>query len=422
LARLCEVGQYGVRIRPLGGSRAGELRFGRFLRNPRVTPGEMIATAAARTAGLVKGRHILAIQDTTSLRDDGNKRSLQLHPTIAVDATDGALLGLVHAELLRRSGGKRERCNNRPFAQKESKRWLDAAVATTPLSDAGAVSVTVITDCEGDIYEMFACRPEHTDLLIRVHHDRLLSDGSRLHTCLDDTPELGRETIEIPAAPGRRARKAELVLRARRVSIKRPQRNLRAEASRLPPEAILWLVEAREINPPPGTEPAHWRLLTTHSAASLAAARHITGFYRQRWIIEQLFRVMKTKGFDIEAVRIIDEEPFENLTAATLIAAIQVLQMVRDRDGTAARPLEDVFETADQPALEAVCATLEGKTERQKNPHPKATLAYATWVCARLGGWTGYYGKPGPVVILQGLRRLRAILLGWAIGRDVRIS
>ena len=104
LARLCEVGQYGVRIRPLGGSRAGELRFGRFLRNPRVTPGEMIATAAARTAGLVKGRHILAIQDTTSLRDDGKKRSLQLHPTIAVDATDGALLGLVHAELLRRSG------------------------------------------------------------------------------------------------------------------------------------------------------------------------------------------------------------------------------------------------------------------------------------------------------------------------------
>jgi hypothetical protein len=30
---------------------------------------------------------------------------------------------------------------------------------------------------------------------------------------------------------------------------------------------------------------------------------------------------MKTKGFDIEAVRMADETPFENLTAATLIAA-----------------------------------------------------------------------------------------------------
>jgi hypothetical protein len=37
-----------------------------------VRPEEMIATARARTARLVKGRHILAIQDTTTLRDDGS--------------------------------------------------------------------------------------------------------------------------------------------------------------------------------------------------------------------------------------------------------------------------------------------------------------------------------------------------------------
>jgi hypothetical protein len=61
-----------------------------------------------------------------------------------------------------------------------------------------------------------------------------------------------------------------------------------------------------------------------------------------------------------------------------------------------------VFEPDDIPLLEAWCAKLEGKTERQKNPHPKGSLAYAAWVCARLGGWTGYYGKPGPVVMLNG--------------------
>jgi hypothetical protein len=124
---------------------------------------------------------------------------------------------------------------------------------------------------------------------------------------------------------------------------------------------------------------------------------------------------MKTRGFDIEAVRIAELAPFENLATATLIAAIQVLQLVRDRDGTARRPMQDVLDTADQPALEAVCADLEGKTARQKNPHPKGSLAYATWVCARLGGWTGYYGKPGPVVILNGLQRLKAILDGWKL-------
>ncbi|MEG3144607.1 hypothetical protein U1839_08060, partial [Sphingomonas sp. RT2P30] len=50
----------------------------------------------------------------------------------------------------------------------------------------------------------------------------------------------------------------------------------------------------------------------------------------------------------------------------------------------------------------------EGKTERQKNPHPKGSLAYAAWVCARLGGWTGYYGKPGPVVMLNGWLEIQA--------------
>lgn len=79
--------------------------------------------------------------------------------------------------------------------------------------------------------------------------------------------------------------------------------------------------------------------------------------------------------------------------------------------------MKDVFDPADQPTLEAVCTTLEGKTERQKNPHPKGSLATACLVCARLGGWTGYSGKPGPVVILQGFLRFKATLHGWKLGR-----
>ena len=175
--------------------------------------------------------------------------------------------------------------------------------------------------------------------------------------------------------------------------------------------------EAREIGAPADTTPLHWRLLTTHAVTTLAEARRIVGFYRRRWSIEQLFRTMKTKGFNIEAVVMEAELAYENLVTATLIAAVQVLQMVHERDGIAKRPLQDVFDAADQPALEAVCATLEGNTAKQKNPHPPGSLAYATWVCARLGGWTGYYGKPGPIVVLQGLLRFNAMREGWALAR-----
>lgn len=417
LGRLIEAGQNGIRIRPLGGNRAGEVGFGRLLRNPRVTPAEIISTACARTAGLVRGRHILAIQDTTSLRDEGDQRSLQLHPMIAVDAVDGALLGLVHAEYLYREGGKKADRKTRPFEDKESFRWLNATRSASALAEGGAACVTVVADREGDIYEEFALRPDNVELLIRAAQNRVLADGTHLFSCTDKLPELGRETIALPAAPGRPARKAVLALRARQITISRPERKVAGEAAALPPRITLTFVEAREIDPPPGATPAHWRLLTTHAVHTLADAKQITRFYRARWTIEQLFRTMKTKGFDIEAVRVAEGGPFENLTAATLIAAIQVLQLVRERDGAARRPLEDGFDPQDQPAIEAICATLEGKTEKQKNPHPKGSLAYVAWVCARLGGWTGYYGKPGPVVILQGLLRFKAIQHGWNLGR-----
>ena len=419
LARLVSVGQSGISVRRVGGSRAGEMRFTRFLRNLRVSPEEMVATARARTAGLVRGRHILAIQDTTTLRDDGKLSSLNLHPMIAVDAHDGGLLGLVDAVFLSHVGGKKHLCKKRPFAEKESSRWLNATNTAASLAASGASCVTVIADREGDIYEEFACRPAETELLIRANHDRVLEDGGTLFDCMEGVAELGRETIDLPANPGRPARQAVLALRACEITLKRPKRNHPAEAAKLPKTVTLTLVEAREIDPPDGVTPVHWRLLTTHKVATLADALQITHFYRQRWTIEQVFRVMKTKGFDIEAVRVAEDGPFENLTIATLIAAIQVLQMVRERDGAAGRPLQDAIDIEDQPALEAICRSLEGKTEKQKNPHPKGSLAYASWVCARLGGWTGYYGKPGPIVMMQGLQALKAMLRGWKIAKDV---
>ena len=93
--------------------------------------------------------------------------------------------------------------------------------------------------------------------------------------------------------------------------------------------------------------------------------------------------------------------------------------MTAERDGRATgrelRPLTDAFDPGDRALIEAVSRSLEGRTERQKNPHPKGSLAYGAWVCARLGGWTGYYGKPGPIVMLEGWRYFQAAKHGAAL-------
>src|SRR4051794_30372933 len=126
--------------------------------------------------------------------------------------------------------------------------------------------------------------------------DRVLVGGKRLFCCTAPLDELGRDIIDVPAGPGRAARKAVLVLKASPVRLKRPMRNRTAETAKLPPTLDLFFVEAREINPSPGVTPLHWRLLTTHAVTTFAQAKRITGYYAQRWTIEQLFRVMKTKG------------------------------------------------------------------------------------------------------------------------------
>jgi hypothetical protein len=427
--RLVEVGQRGVAVRALGGNRAGEMRVTRLLRNPKVRIEEMIECARKQTFNRVGGLHVLAIQDTTSLCDDGSGNSFNLHPTIAIEAETGAVLGLVHAEFLKHEGGKKKTAKKRAIQDKESQRWLTGSEIAGQLSEAGAAKVTVVGDRENDIYEVFALKPDAVELLVRANHDRALEleknkenkeknqeeeekKNERLFAHVAGQAEAGRDHIELAATPGRKKRKAELSIRHAQVEIKCPTD--RPKSSNLPESVVLYVVEAREVNPPPGVTPVCWRLLTTHDVNDFAAARWICGLYCQRWTIEELFRTLKTRGFDIERVGIA-EEPFEKLSIAALIAALSVLQLVRERDGVSKRPLEDVFHADEQASLEATCQELEGKTAKQKNPHPKGSLAYAAWVCARLGGWTGYYGKPGPIVMLRGLHTFRAIQQGWTM-------
>ena len=411
--RLVAHGGKGISVRQLGGGRAGEMRITRFLHNPKVTVSEMAETARRRTCEKARGRHLLAIQDTTALRVDEKGIGLSLHPVIAVDAGDGSMLGLIDNAFLDRKGGGRGSRKERSFEEKESHRWVLGARRARALVEAGAASVTVIEDREGDIYESFALKPAGVEMLVRAAQDRALAGGGRLFAKAGDWAEAGRMNVDLPAIPGRNARKAQLSLRFGAVELPCPSRRKQGEAE-LPKTVTLSFIDAREISPPEGGEAAHWRLLTTHKIEDIEAARRIVGFYRKRWTIEQVFRTMKTKGFQIEALRQ-QEGPLQKLVTAILIAAITTMQLVAERDGAAGRPFGDALDADDLPALERVCQSLEGQTQKQKNPHPKGTLAYAAWVFARLGGWTGYYGKPGPIVILRGLTEFHAIKHGWEL-------
>lgn len=410
------------------------MQFTRFLRNRAVTATEMARHAGALTAKRVAGREVVAIQDTTELILGGRRpRSngfgpvgkggalggLLLHPLLAVEPASGALLGLVAMQVWNRSDGRVTPRRKRPTASKESQRWLDGVQQAGEVL-AQAASITMLSDREGDFYELFAKRPANVELIVRACQNRRIESPTQapedglLFSFIDRRPEQGRFMVTIPAAPGRKARTAALAVRWAQVALRRP---LHGADPALPATVAVILVEVRETSTPPdGSEPVQWRLLTTHTVDTLAQARRVLDLYRLRWIIEEFFRTLKTAGFDIEAADISEPQAMINFAAAATIAAVTVKQLVQARDGNTNQILTDAFDPDDQPILEAVSAKLAGKTARQRNPYPEGSLAFAAWVIARLGGWTGYYGKPGPRVMRRGLQDFRAIKYGTTLG------
>ncbi|HZC38320.1 MAG TPA: IS4 family transposase [Sphingomicrobium sp.] len=406
------------------------MQFTRFLRNKRVSVAQMASHAAARTADRVAGREIIVVQDTSELflggrrakangygpvGKGGGTRGLLLHAALAIDAGNDALLGLVDAEIWNRDKGKVTARRSRATVDKESQRWLSATAKAGDTLSA-ARSITVISDRESDIYEHFARRPASVELIVRASWDRQIKLGSgksaRLFAFSDRLPKVARFSVTIPAAPGRRERTAQLVLRFSPVTLCRPHPS---PAPDLPDTIGLTLVDVREVSATHDGKPIHWRLLTTRVLTTPDQARRIIDLYRTRWTIEEYFRTLKTAGFDIEAADIGDPQVMIKFVAAASVAAVTIMQLVRARDGTTQEELADALEPNDQPVLEALSVQLEGATAKQKNPHPKGTLAFAAWVIARLGGWTAYYGKPGPKVMRIGLEAFRRIKYGTTL-------
>ncbi len=70
-----------------------------------------------------------------------------------------------------------------------------------------------------------------------------------------------------------------------------------------------------------------------------------------------------------------EAERLFKLALIGLVAATRTLQRVDARDG-GPRPAPDVIDADLLPAAEAIAATLEGKTARQQNPHPRHSLAW----------------------------------------------
>ncbi len=413
-------------IRKLGETRAGELAIHRFLSAPSVTCKEMLGTLAGRTVTATAGRRIVVAQDTTEINFAGreaNRRGLGpagdgvsagffIHPLVAIDSETAAVLGLLDAHIWTRDDAiEAAPRRKRAIEDKESLRWLKGGERAAELL-TDAASVVVVGDRENDIYSCFARRPAGIDLIVRAAQDRIVVEDASLFASAAAWPELARMPVKVASRRvGDPGRTTTVALRADAVTLRRPRHGF----AKTDPETVsMTLVEAREIDPPVNEEPLHWRLLTTIKVGDAEAAREIVRLYRLRWRIEELFRALKSDGMRLEETQVHEAGRLFKLAVVGLAAACRTIQLVDARDGSP-RPASDVIDPALLPVAEAIGATLDGKTERQKNRHPLHSLAWLAWIVARLGGWNCYYKPPGPKTMRAGWAQFATLIVGFTI-------
>ena len=410
------------------GDRAREVRFNRFLGNTRVTTERIIESWSEGTVAAAAGRHVLAIQDTSEINfattakrrrglgetGKGNARGLLLHPMLAVDADNGTCLGLLSGQVWTRKGRRTVSHDLRDLSDKESQRWIATAVAAKPLLAKAAI-VTALGDRESDIFALYAsAAEEHFHVIARSMHDRKLADGTGLYAAIDGIAVVDQRAVLLPARAPRPERLAPLELRFAVVNLARPQTKF---LRHLPESLSLSLVDVREPNPDAGSEPLHWRLLTTHPVTDAGDAWRIVEWYKRRWLIEQFFRVLKTQGFRLEDSQIGTADRLLKLVAIAAKAAVITIQLLQARDGRSNQPIQVAFNANQGAALFVLNRDIEARSRRLKNPHPPDSLAWAAWIIGRLGGWDGYPSSkpPGPITMKHGLEYFYAVAVGWSL-------
>lgn len=428
-----------VSLKRLGGKHSEEMAYGRFLRNEKVDEQGLTKGITNRTVGVVEGKHVLSIQDTSELHYHRHRHRIKdprglgeagrsplgyfMHPSIVVGSGDGMVYGLSDIHLFHREwhrGTDSSSRKYRPIESKESYKWIGSSQRSKEVLHL-ASTVTIVQDRDGDIYETFAIVPDaRTHLLIRSKTDRKTEEGGLYELVGSQAPAVVYELEVDGENKKRRKRRAHMEIRYCRARIKRPA-NLPAT---YPRHIEITVVEAKEVaaTVPPGEEPIEWKLLTTHEIEDFMGAVQVVFWYTLRWLIEELFRLLKRKGFDLESSELETGPGLRKLGILCMQAAIRAMQLRQAREAGCQLPVRVVFDEQEQQCLEELLPVLEGKTAKQKNPHPPNMLSWASWVIGRLGGWSGYASQrpPGVITMKRGLERFEVFYWGWKIAKNTK--
>ena len=154
--------------------------------------------------------------------------------------------------------------------------------------------------------------------LIRVAQNRMTTDNMKILDAIRKKRCMGRVEIRMPRDSRRNLKERDGVLQIRyeHFEIKRPQKLNKNKA--LKDSLGVWVMYAKEENPPKVAEAIEWFLMTNEPVESAGEAYERVYYYMQRWKIERFHYVLKS-GCAVEKLQ---ERSIDKTTLLVLMYSV----------------------------------------------------------------------------------------------------
>lgn len=401
----------------------------RFFDNSSVTPDLILQPHIEATKRRIKEHPVVLIaQDTTELnfsahppRDAGclNKEDrfgFYDHTHLAI-TPQRLSLGVVGSEQFSRtpeSLGKTKDRAHLPIEEKESFRWLSGYRLASKLArECPDTQIVSVSDSEADIYDIFLeadKQPTPADFVIRAKEDRSTPErdpdsGPNVYCKMRDEVSASkvraRRTVSLPRTAKRKAREAELEIRAVRVTLKPPHARSRLAT------VTLSVVLVEEVGGPGDGTDVSWLLLSTLPIESVDEVLCVVDYYVARWTIEIYFRVLKT-GCRVEKIQLETTSRVKNCLAFYKIIAWRVMHLTYLNRQCPSLCCTALFEDCEWKSVWRI-------TTKRKLPKTPPSLSEFMPLLAQLGGYNNRPSEPppGPQAIWVGIRRMTDFAIAW---------
>ena len=357
----------------------------------------------------------------TSLADDlgqigcGTRQGYICQNVLAVAADTREVLGLADQILHERDEVPEDETlkQHRERETRESLLWLKGT-QTLP-SESRFVDVC---DQGADTFEFLEHETESgRGFVIRACKTRKVYAGHAatgeqfyLKNYAESLPELGRFTMDVQAQRDRKARKnAEFTVRGGAVLVCPPHAKSGNHGDDNLP---MYVVLVTEINPPKGEKPIEWMLLTNERIETLDDAMRVTGWYEQRWIVEELHKAMKT-GCRIEDMQFTTTSRLRPAIALLSAVAVTLLNL---RDASRREDAQTrLASTLLAPEYIEVLSVWRYRKSKELTVHE------FYMALARLGGHQNRKSdhRPGWLVLWRGWTKLHAMLDGYTVAKQL---